>query len=175
MMGFWDITKRVLQGKPAFQSAQHDEWEDDAPTDEYAEERHTKRDEIQERDLYDQNGEKHPPVVEVSHAKYTLSGTTTEVWATICNRSDREVVLDKIDLFGSIAQLNYPLHPNQQREFRVYSGPQQAHDNYKKAQLYYKDVLSGDYFRADHLISYTYEHEFYHIGAMKLINPIYDI
>lgn len=178
-MGLWDVTKRMIQGKPAFEapkSDDNDNWDDDAPTTDFAEDREAKRSEKTNQTLYDQEGNKHIPVVGVVHTKYTMSGANTEVWATIHNHSERRVALDKIMLLGQRTDLDYELGPGLQRDFRVYHGPRMTHDNYKKAELYYKDVLSGDYFRADHLIGYKYETDkTYDVDELELLTPINDV
>jgi len=176
-MGFWDVTKRLVQGKPAFENAQpKDDWDDDAPTVDYAEDREAKRTEVQDTSLFDDNGNKQIPVAQVIHTKYTLSGDKIEVWSTIRNQSDRALELDKIMMLGVRHDLRYPLQPGQQREFSVFNGPHPTHDNYKKAELYYKDSLAGDYFRADHLVEYKYETDkTYSPNELKLLLPIYDV
>lgn len=178
-MGFWEVTKRMLQGKPAFEVPKSDDnenWDDDAPTTDFAEDREAKRAKQTNQSLYDANGNKHIPIVGVSHTKYTLSGPNTEVWATIHNHSERSVMLDKIILLGQRTELDHELGPGREREFRVYHGQRMVHDNYKKAELYYKDTLTGDYFRADHLVGYKYETDkTYSVDELELLTPINDV
>ena len=178
-MGFWDVTKRMLQGKPAFEVPKSDDnenWDDDAPTTDFAEDREAKRAKQTNQSLYDANGNKHIPIVGVSHTKYTLSGPNTEVWATIHNHSERSMMLDKIILLGQRTELDHELGPGREREFRVYHGQRMVHDNYKKAELYYKDTLTGDYFRADHLVGYKYETDkTYSVDELELLTPINDV
>lgn len=178
-MSFWDITRRLIQGKPAFEAPKpEDDW-DDAPTTDFSEDRKAKRAEANEAndtDLHDANGRKQIPVVGVTQAKYDTSGPNMDVWATIHNHSKRAIELDKMVMMGARVELDYPLAPGAQREFRVYRGPRPAHDSYKKAELYYKDTLSGDYFRADHLIGYKYEADkTYSIQELELLTPINDV
>lgn len=182
-MSFWDITKRMIQGKPAFEAPQSaDEWDDDAPTTDFAEERDEKRAAQQaaagpvQDSLVDEHGNKHIPIATVINVRPDNNGSSVDLWATIKNQSDRELLLDKITLLGTQFQLNYPLMPGAQRVFKVYSGPQLTHDNYKKAELYYKDVPTGDYFRADHLLEYKYEADkTYDVNDMRLLMPINDV
>lgn len=178
-MGFWDITKRMIQGKPAFEAPKtdaNDNWDDDAPTTDFAEDKQAKREDNASQSLYDETGNKHIPVAGVVHTKYTMSGANTEVWATIRNHSERSVMLDKIMLLGQRTDLDYELRPGLERDFRVFHGPRTNHDNYKKAELYYKDTLSGDYFRADHLIGYKYESDkTYSVDELELLTPINDV
>lgn len=178
-MGFWDITKRMIQGKPAFETPKNDDndtWDDDAPTTDFAEDREAKRVEKTTESLYDQSGNKHIPVVGVVHTKHTDSGPQTEVWITIHNHSERTVTLDKVMLLGQRTGLGYEIGPGNEREVRAYYGPRMTHDNYKKAELYYKDTLSGDYFRADHLVGYSYESDkTYSVEELELLTPINDV
>lgn len=183
-MSFWDVTKRMMQGKPAFEVSDTDDgWQDDAdaPTIEYAEERAQKRSEhttaaSPETGLYDAHGVKHIPVVSTIAVRFDNHGANIDLWATIKNQSARGVELDKIALLGTHFGLHYPLAPGAQHDFKIYSGPQITHGNYKKAELYYKDTQSGDYFRADHLIEYKYETDkTYDVNGLRLLMPIHDI
>lgn len=177
-MGFWDVTKRMIQGKPAFEAPPSpDEWSDnDEPTTDFSEERQAKREEVKSTNLVDEHGVKHIPVAELTNANYRLSGDRFELWATIRNQSDRSVVLDKVIIFGATAGVNYPLQPHDQRVFKIYSGPVLKHDNYHSADLYYKDELAGDYFQASHTVDYRYESDgTYEIVGFDLIEPIRDI
>ena len=158
-MGFWSFTKRMLQGKPAFEAPQHAGAPDKA-----------------QDGLVDEHGHKHPPTITLTHAKSDHSGEHVDVWVTIKNQSERDVMLDKLVMLGVTARLGYPLPAGHQHEFRAYRGPSLTHDHYHRAELYYKDVPSGDYFRADHLITYHYEAVgSYDVTGFELIEPIYDV
>lgn len=175
-MGFWDVAKRVLQGKPGFDVPKPDDWDDDHPTTDFAEDREAKRAQKNEASLYDAHGNKQIPVVGVTHTKYHTSGAQIEVWAVIHNHSERTIMLDKIVMLGQSTELDYQLAPGHEREFRIYHGSRLTHDNYKKAGLYYKDTLSGDYFRADHLVGYKYESDkTYSVIELELLTPINDV
>lgn len=178
-MGFWGGLGKLVAGKPVFEESRsegHDDgWENDAPTTDYAEERQAKKEES--RGLYDESGVKQIPEAGVIHVKYNLSGTNVEVWATVRNHSTRNIELDKIMICGQKRELDYPLSPGAEREFSVYKGPFLMNDGYKRAELYYKDVQTGDYFRADHVIEYHYDAQSraYHVNSLELIRPIYDV
>lgn len=176
-MGIWDVTKRMLQGRPAFEVQQSgDEWDDDTPTTDFSEERSQKRAAAKTRDLYDEKGYKHPPVVSITNVKSDIHEQYYELWTTIKNQSQRDIKLDKITLLGTRFELNYPLGAGEQRVFRVYHGNRLEHDNYKKTELYYHDVPTGDYFRADHIIQYRYHSDgMYEIVGFDLFLPIYDV
>lgn len=177
-MGFWDVLGRIAQGKPAFEAPKPDDnWDDDSPTVDYAEEREEKRSQAHyAHDLYDDKGYKHPPVVEVIHVKPARSGDNLDLWVTIRNQSEREVHLGKMVILGNTFAFNYPLLASDQRVFHVYSGPALRHDHYHKAELYYRDEPTGDYFRADHAIEYHFEHdETYCVTNLQLMKPIKDV
>lgn len=179
-MGFWQVTKRILQGKPGFEPKVSDEWDDDNPTIDFSEDREAKRAQVQvnpnPNTLYDNRGYKHPPVAEVINVKDDFNGHIYELWVTIKNQSDREIKLDKITILGARAELDYRLPAHEQRVFRAFHGDVPTHDHYKKAELYYMDCPSGDYFRADHMIRYHYDpHGTYDIIDLNLCRPIYDI
>lgn len=177
-MGFWDVTKRIIQGKPAFEASQDpDDWSDnDEPTVDFAEDRQAKKEQVLETSLIDENGNKHIPPATIHRVRTLVNGNNAEVWMILKNESDRTVFLDKVTLLGVKFELDYPLKPGGEREFRVYRGALLTHDNYKTAELYYKDEASGDYFRADHLLEYSYESDgTYELVDTKLITPIRDV
>jgi len=178
-MGIWDVTKRMIQGKPAFEAPQNsgDDWDDDAPTTDFAEERQQKRDDATSTSLVDENGYKQIPPAALTDVDYKLLGDRFELWATVSNQSDRPVHIDKITLFGTTTQHGYPLPPRGQRVFKLYGGSLLKHDNYKTLELYYKDVQTGDYFRADHMIEYSFsaDNSSYKKNSFQLIEPIRDV
>ncbi len=184
-MGFWNGLGKLISGKPVFDTSSPEDaknaWDDDAPTVDYAEERDAKRQEHAGNtavSLYDANGNKQIPEAGVSRVKYILSGNAVEVWATIQNHSQsRDLFLDKMTLCGQKWELDYPLGPGAERAFVVYKGSILKNDGYKKAELYYKDAGTGDYFRADHMVEYEYESQdgAYHVNSLELIRPINDI
>lgn len=167
----------MLQGRPAFEvSKADDEWDDDAPTMDFSEERAEKRNEAEQKDLYDEKGYKHPPVTSITNVKSDIHEQYYELWVTIKNQSHRDIKLDKITLLGTRFELNYPLSAGEQRVFRAYRGNRLYHDHYKKAELYYHDVPTGDYFRADHVVHYRYHSDgMYEIVGLDLFLPIYDV
>lgn len=180
-MGFLTAIGRMLQGKPVFQVGDthgSDDWDDNAPTIEYAEERKERRAEARSATsgLVDAKGYKRPPVVSVVHVKTDLGGDRFDLWITLQNQSDRDTHLDKFSIFGGSFGLNHPLAARDRRAFRVYSGPLLKHDDYRQAELYYRDAPTGDYFRADYMIEYHFESdESYTPVEMKMIMPIRDI
>lgn len=185
-MGFWSVVGRVIQGKPAFEVddfVKNDDWDDDRPTEDFSEERMAKKEAAQheaaaeERGLIDEHGRKQIPVAGVGRVKCHESGDNMEVWTIIENRSQRPIELDKMTLLGAKTELDHVLQPGGQYDFKVYAGGKMKHDSYKRAELYYKDVATGDYFRADHLIEYHYEasDKLYTIDDLRLLTPINDV
>lgn len=177
-MSFWDVTKRILQGKPAFETpTDRDDWDDDAPTIDFSEERTAKLAEKKdETELYDSSGHKQIPVVSLESPNPVPNGDLIDIWVTIKNQSSRDITVEKVTLFGTRTELHIPLAPKQERELRIYRGKELTHNHYSKAELYYKDVLSGDYFRADHLIDYKYDGDkTYDVSDFELLMPINDI
>jgi hypothetical protein len=176
-MGFWDVTKRALQGKPAFEAPKDDDgWDDNEPTTDFAEEIANKRNQKNNKNLIDDKGYKHIPVVAITSVDARQKGDYIELWATVANQSDRGIKLDKVTLLGTKFIMDYPLKPDSQRVFRVYQGVQVKHDSYKKAELFYQDVETNDYFRADHEIGYRYEADgSFDIDGFELITPIRDL
>ena len=179
-MGFWDVTKRVLQGKPGFEAPkENDPWEDEAPTDAYSEERRAQRQAAANNDpttLRDERGVKQIPVAQLTNGQTSGFGQNSTVSVTVKNQSARDIQLDKLTLLGTTFQMNYPLGPGAQRVFIAYKGPQPDHDNYAKAELYYRDTLTGDYFRADHGVNYKYDSDgTYEVTGFDLMQPIADV
>lgn len=179
-MGFLNSLGRLIAGKPVFEEpVQHEgsggDWDSDAPTDDFAEERQAKKAEA--KGLYDEHGIKHIPEAAVVHVHYSLSGTTVQVWATIHNQSSRALELDKITLCGQKTELDYPLQPGREHEMLIFKGPVLKNNGYKRAELYYKDVQTGDYFRADHSVGYHFDAALgqYHVNSLEIIRPIHDI
>jgi hypothetical protein len=172
IMGFWEVTKRVLQGKPGFEAPKKDaDWDDDQPTIDFAE-----KDTVQEKTLYDEKGYKVLPIVAVTNVSSRQDSDHIELWATIKNESTRDIKLDKITLLGTTFRMNYPLSRGSQRVFRVYSGPQIKHDAYKTAELFYLDTATNDYLRADHTVEYRLESDgTFDINDFELITPIRDL
>jgi hypothetical protein len=179
-VGFWDVTKRLLQGKPGFVPPPRDDtWDDDAPTTDYAEDREAKRQQSGDAriSLYDAKGYKQIPPAQVTKVQYDIDGPNMEVWAVIENQSQRSLMLDKFTLIGQTVELGYRLEPGLNHEFRIYRGKRPTHGSYTKASLYYKDHVTGDYFRADHMVGYHFEpHDHtYAVEELTLMSPIRDV
>ena len=85
-------------------------------------------------------------------------------------------MLDKIRLLGTKRELDTFLRAGEDREFLVYKGPKLQHE-YHHAELDYKTVREGDYFRSVYNVSFTYNSmdKTYTINEMHLEHPIRDI
>lgn len=180
-MGFWDIAKRMIQGKPVFEvpadyQKQQDDW-GDVPQDDPSPVNESQQGErVHRNQRVDAHGYKVVPEVEIIRVEPRQSGEFIEVWVTIRNQSQYPVFLDKSYIFGVKQELDYPLPAGGQREFSVYRGKQLTHDSYKYAELYYRDEGSGDYFCAAHMIHYEHGSDgIYDIVDMKLVRPIKDV
>lgn len=168
----------MIQGKPAFEVPKDpDAWSDnDEPTTDFSEDRQAKKEQAANSSLVDSNGNKRIPVATIHRVRTLISGNNAQIWMILKNESDRTLILEKITLLGVRFEIHYPLGPGDEREFQVYRGALLAHDNYKTAELYFRDEASGDYFRADHLLEYSFEaNSTYEIVDTKLIMPIRDV
>lgn len=178
-MGLFDALNKMIQGKPVFEVPDEDKrgWNgthhraDDTDKDSQSSER------IHRRQRFSTDtGQKIVPEVEFTGVEPRYSGKYVELWVTVRNISQYPVFLDKSDIFGMKQELDYPLSPGGQREFRVYRGERRRDNSYKYAELYYRDEGSGDYFCAAHMIEYRHESDgSYDIVGLDLIRPIKDI
>lgn len=182
-MGFWDVTKRMLQGKPAFEVPQQpqgktvDEWGDPVQDPDPLTADDSEWDErIHRNQRIDGSGVKIIPEVEVIEVTPRYSGDQVDLWVTVCNQSQYPVFLDKSYIFGVRQDLTYPLPSGGRRDFSIYRGKQPTNDGYKYAELYYRDDESGDYFCAAHMIVYEYQMDgTYRVNDMNLVRPIKDV
>lgn len=183
-MGFWDVTKRLLQGKPAFEvpgSPQKgkavDEWGDPVQDpDPVTSDDSESGERIHRNQRVNSQGYKIVPEAEIIRVEPRYSGDAVELWVTIRNQSQYPVFLDKSYVFGVKQELDYPLPAGGQREFSIYRGKQLMNDGYKYAELYYRDDGSGDYFCATHMIVYDHRSDgTYEVDDLKLVRPIKDV
>lgn len=177
-MGFWDVTKRMLQGKPAFEMPPPDKggWEEPADEADKQPDDLQGGDRIHRNQRIDSNGNKVIPEAEIVEVRPRYSGQYIELWVTIRNQSQIEVMLDKSFIFGVKQELDYPLPAGGQRDFLIYRGERRKDNGYKYAELYYRDEGSGDYFCAAHMIGYRHETDgTYDISALSLVRPIKDV
>lgn len=167
-MGFWDVTKRMLQGKPAFEMPPPDKDDQDDWGDEPSAPARTTQSEAH-------NGPRVTPEAWVGRCKYHLNGSHMQVYAHIHNHSQVPIFLDKIQLVNQTRELDYVLQPGQAWEFRIYDGAAPTNGAYTEANLYYRDNKSGEYFRARHFIEYNLEGGLFCVEELHPVRPIVDM
>lgn len=178
-MGFFDAAKKILNGQPVFEdpngeastvnSRQAGQAQSSVPLPPPAET-------ISYGSRKDNRGQKIVPETEVIEVETHESGMDMEVWATIKNTASFPVFLDKSVVLGQKIELDRELRPGEQHEVRVFRGPRPTNEGYKRAELYYRDQGSGDYFLANHQIEYRYQNDGTRtIRALRLIRPIKDV
>lgn len=122
-------------------------------------------------------GPKVIPEVEISDVECHESGDDVEVWVTIHNPSPIPVFLDKITFLGQKTELDYELAVGGARQSRIYRGDTPHSNAYNSADLDYRAVSSGDYFRAKYFVEYHYEpsDNTYLPRSLKLQRPVRDV
>lgn len=184
-MGFWDVTKRLLQGKQAFEAPNSpqkgkavDEWGDPIDDPDPVDVHHVSAtgDRIHRNQRVNNQGYKVIPEAEIIHTRPYVSGSSLELWVTIRNNAQFPIFLDKSVIFGFKQELDYPLSPGGTREFMIYRGAERRDNGYKYAELYYRDEGSGDYFCAAHMIGYEHRSDgTYEIDGFDLVRPVKDV
>lgn len=160
-MSFFEVIKRVAQGKPAFEDKnQSEQQQPEAPPQ-----------------LAIRKGDDSSfPMVYVKRVKTDFNGSNMDVYCLIVNTWTGEVMLDKIRVAGRTREIDAFLQAGQENEFHVYSGPR-LEKQYHEALLDYKTVHEGDYFEAVHDVTFAYhaQDRTYSIDEMRLRRPIRDI
>lgn len=164
-MGFFETMKRMIEGKPLFDTEDQRQAKQTIPKEGYAEQAQTSN-----------NGRKNIPLIRVEHTECHNNGDTMTVRAEIRNESSELVVeLDKIRLLGAVRELDTRLRPGEAREFILYSGRRPNNRSYGVAELNYKDLL-GDYFQARCAVEFRAEPDnTFSIQRVKVAGPIKDI
>lgn len=170
-MGFWSGMKRMAMGEPVFQPG-------DTP-DKHPAEPSMGADQpaAPAGPATMQGGQKVIPEVEIEHIEYHESGDNCEVWATLQNNGTLPVFLDKIVILGQKTELDYELAPGGARQSRLYHGPTPITNAYTYAEMDYRVVATGDYFRGRYTIEYNYESDDnqYLPKVLRLQRPVRDI
>lgn len=164
-MGFFDVMRRMAEGKPAFEDENAGTPQNQQPNPEQKPQAQIKK------------GDDHSfPVVYVKRTKTNLNGNKMDVYCQIVNDWPEEVMLDKITIGGAKREIDNFLKGHEEREFLVYSGPRFSQQVYE-AQLDYKTQHEGDYFRAVHDVTCAYhdEDKTYSVNELRLRRPILDI
>lgn len=147
-MGFWDVLGRMIQGKPAFIDPEA------APkptSDEPAEVA------VSTPEFEQESGRKIIPQVKLEHTRSRVSGNLMLVTAQMTNMSDSAIELEKISLLGQTYRIDRQLPAHGWHEVRLYEGPLAQDESHKKAELYYQQVATNDYFCADFVVKYRLE------------------
>jgi len=180
-MGFWDVAKRMIQGKPAFEAPQEkpqkqfDEWGDPVEPTTQADDSVGDQERVH-RNQRVKGGYKVVAEAAIVGVRPHYSGDYVELWARIRNLSHFDIMLDKIYIFGAKQELDYVLTPGNEREFMIYQGKKLMHNSYKYAELYYRDQGSGDYFCAAHMIEYRHESDgSFEVVDLELVRPVKDV
>lgn len=168
-MGLWNGLVKIAQGKPVFEAAdQRGEVKRQASS--------AVKSAPSSGAAVDSTGHKIIPEVVIEHCETHLNGSEIDVtvWAT--NTSSVEIELDKIVMLGMTCELDRFLGPGEAHQLRLYKGTAPINENYHKANLYYKQVKSGDYFCADFMVEYDYDAKgFYIVDELHPIRPVRDV
>jgi len=167
MVKFFEFMKKMVEGKPIFDT--NDPELDSQPR------LASTQPPASDSTIY--KHEDHTfPVVEIRHITTHLDGNNIQIYCHIQNKWEQELMLDKIRLLGTKRELDTFLRAGEDREFLVYKGPKLQHE-YHHAELDYKTVREGDYFRSVYNVSFTYNSmdKTYTINEMHLEHPIRDI
>lgn len=174
MPSFFEGLKRMISGQPVFQPG-----EDVDGVISKSEQREAEQQQNQSyaEDTIEQSGSKVIPEVYIERVEDRDNGSNMEVSAQITNRSQREVMVDKLLLLGETRSINYVLRPGESRELPVYNGPKPNHRNYTNCELQYRDQATGDYFSSLHLVEYEAQDTdgTYEIRNIRFTPPIKDI
>lgn len=99
-----------------------------------------------------------PPEVRCLRVESHISGDGTRLvlWIGLTNAADTEVEIVRIDCVGQTTNPSRFLRPGETHEIEVYRGPVFTNDDANMAQVTYKSLPSGEYYRADYFVKYTY-------------------
>lgn len=148
-MGFWNTLGKMVQGKPIFEPPKDaGASATDEPTAEVV---------VPVRPGYDAKGNKIIPKIAITRCQTQTSGDNMQVWAWIKNEADTPLRLERMTMVGMTRQLGNFLTPGEQEQVLVYSGVRPRITSYTKAELYYVQMNTNDYFCAEHQIEYDYE------------------
>jgi hypothetical protein len=115
------------------------------------------------------------PVVYIKRTSTRINGRQMQVYCRIMNSFHATIALDKIRILNTTRELDCDLRPGEEREFQVYSGPVVTNQQ-REAKLDYKTQREGDYFEAIHDVTFIYHPDkTYTVDEIKLHMPIRDI
>lgn len=167
-MGFWGAFGKIVQGKPVFEEPTTPVYQStSAPASAQQPAVHP---------WLDERGQKIIPHIDLQHLKSVINDDVLEVTAWVVNTSSLEIELDKIVLLNTRTELDRRLQPNQSRQIVLYHGPLARDDSAHKANLYYKIVQNGDYFRCDYMVVHHREASgMYCVDRLQAERDIHDI
>jgi hypothetical protein len=176
MPSFFEGLKRVISGQPVFRPGE----EADGVTykaEQPPEVEQQPQNQPVDEEAVEQQGPKVIPEVYIERVEHRNNGANMEVSVQVTNRSQQEVMVDKLLLLGQTRAINYVLRPGESRELPVYSGPKPNHRNYTNCELQYRDQATGDYFSSLHLVEYEAQNTegTYEIRNIRFTPPIKDI
>lgn len=174
MPSFFEGLKRVISGQPVFRP----EEDVDGVTHKSDQQADTEQQNHPvDADVVEQPGPKIIPEVYIERVESRDNGANMDVSVQINNRSQQEVMVDKLLLLGVTRAINHVLRPGESRELPVYNGPKPTHRNYTNCELQYRDQATGDYFSSLHLVEYEAQSPegTYEIRNIRFTPPIKDI
>ncbi|SRR6266550_856284 len=178
MPSFFEVFKRMVQGKPVFDASDEMKKQMDqsqAPGQQAGEQTSQPRPQRPPSTIQKGNASTYP-VVYVRHVTRHLNGPNMQCYAAIRNNSTGNIELDKIRLLGTARELDSFLRPGEERQYEIYNGPRPTSSHYDEVELDYKDQTTGDYFSAIHDVEFDYQPDkTYALEELKLRLPIRDI
>ena len=115
------------------------------------------------------------PVVIVKRVKSRVNGNNLQVYGWIRNNWHGQIELDKIRLLGGHKELDATLRPGEEKEFQLFSGTRPSKPTYN-AEIDYKTEEGKDYFRAVYDVDFSFlPDKTYSVDELKLHLPIRDI
>lgn len=172
-MGFWQGMKRFLNGKPVFEVPIEGQMSPQANQPIPPQSNESVPD--SRRTPVDGRGRKIIPETEIGNIDCNQSGESMTVWATFTNSSAEAVHLDKITLLGQTRELGFNLNGHGSRRIEVYRGQLVSSNAYRSADLDYRLVASGDYFRGRYFVESNYDDGFYYPEDFQLQRPVRDV
>lgn len=176
MPSFFEGLKRVVSGQPVFRQGE----DADGVTHKTDQQQGSEQQPLSQpvdAEVVELTGPKVIPEVFIERIEYRNTGANMDVSIQVNNRSQQEVMVDKLVLLGQTRAINYVLRPGESRELEGYSGPRLNHRNYTNCELQYRDQATGDYFSSLHLVEYEAQEVdgTYNIRNIRFTPPIKDI
>lgn len=153
-MGIFGAFGRALMGKPAYGP---EDVQPQAGTEQSS-----------------QSGGKIVPTVRLTRVECPINGARMDVYVDMHNESAVDVFVDRINLLGTVRQIDSQLRPGESHQFHVYSGALLQNTGYSNAEVQYR-TTTGDYFAARHDVRFHQEGDrVFRVSEFRLILPIID-